>query len=68
MRVPRDRRRSWHRGRFDRVAMKEYNVNVKMIMEAVRKSNLDVGARTIEFNRVEYLVRALGYIKSLEEL
>ncbi len=31
-------------------------------MAAVKNSNLDIGARTIEFNRAEYLVRALGYI------
>jgi Cu(I)/Ag(I) efflux system membrane protein CusA/SilA len=48
--------------------MKAHGVNVAQIMAAVRNSNLDVGARTIEFNRVEYLVRALGYIKNLEDL
>jgi len=53
---------------IDPIAMKEYNVNIAMIMNAVRKSNLDVGARTIEFNRVEYLVRGLGYIRSLDDL
>ncbi|QED37153.1 efflux RND transporter permease subunit [Antarcticibacterium arcticum] len=53
---------------IDPTAMKSYGVNVKQIMEAVRESNLDVGARTIEFNRAEYLVRGLGYIKSLEDL
>lgn len=53
---------------IDPVAMREYNVNVAQIMNAVRKSNLDVGARTIEFNRVEYLVRGLGYIKNIEDL
>lgn len=53
---------------IDPVAMKEYNVNVAQIMNAVRKSNLDIGARTIEFNRAEYLVRGLGYIKSIEDL
>ena len=53
---------------IDPVAMIEYNVSVAQIMNAVRKSNLDVGARTIEFNQVEYLVRGLGYIKSLEDL
>jgi len=41
---------------------------VAQIMAAVKNSNLDIGARTIEFNRVEYLVRALGYIKTLEDL
>ncbi len=53
---------------IDPIAMREYNVNVLQIMNAVKNSNLDIGARTIEFNRAEYLVRGLGYIKSLEDL
>ena len=53
---------------IDPSAMKAYGVNISQIMAAVKNSNLDVGARTIEFNRVEYLVRALGYINSLEDL
>ena len=53
---------------IDPIAMRENNVTVAQIMTAVKKSNLDIGARTIEFNRAEYLVRGLGYIKSLEDL
>lgn len=53
---------------IDPIAMKEYNVNVAQIMRAVKESNLDVGARTIEFNKAEYLVRGLGYIQNLEDL
>jgi len=53
---------------IDPIAMRENNVTVSQIMNAVRKSNLDVGARTIEFNRTEYLVRGLGYIESIEDL
>ncbi|MEP0987066.1 efflux RND transporter permease subunit [Ekhidna sp.] len=53
---------------IDPVAMKEYNVNVAQIMRAVKESNLDVGARTIEYNKAEYLVRGLGYIRTLEDL
>lgn len=53
---------------IDPIAMKAHGVNVAQIMAAVKNSNLDIGARTIEFNRVEYLIRALGYIKSLEDL
>ena len=49
-------------------AMKSYGVNIGQIINAVKKSNLDIGARTIEFNRAEYLIRALGYVKSLEDL
>lgn len=53
---------------IDPVAMKARGVDISQVMTAVRNSNLDIGARTIEVNRVEYLVRALGYIKSLEDL
>ncbi len=53
---------------IDPVAMKQYNVNIAQIMKAVKESNLDVGARTMEVNNAEYLVRGLGYIRSLEDL
>ena len=53
---------------IDPAAMKAHGVNVSQIMDAIKNSNLDIGARTIEFNRVEYLIRALGYIKSIEDL
>jgi Cu(I)/Ag(I) efflux system membrane protein CusA/SilA len=53
---------------IDPNAMKAHGVNVAQVMDAVKNSNLDIGARTIEFNRVEYLIRAIGYIKTLEDL
>ncbi len=53
---------------IDPAAMKAYGVNVAQILQAVKKSNLDIGARTMEFNRAEYLIRALGYIKNTEDL
>ncbi|NOR74061.1 MAG: cation transporter, partial [Draconibacterium sp.] len=53
---------------IDPNAMKAHGVNVAQIMAAVKNSNLDVGARTIEFNRVEYLIRAIGYIRNLEDI
>ena len=49
-------------------AMKAFGVSVMDVMNAVRKSNLDIGAETIELNRVEYIIRGLGYIKNLEDL
>ncbi|HLF34353.1 MAG TPA: efflux RND transporter permease subunit [Cyclobacteriaceae bacterium] len=49
-------------------ALKAFRVSVMDIMEAVRKSNLDIGAETIELNKVEYIVRGLGYIKNLGDL
>ncbi|MCT4644979.1 MAG: efflux RND transporter permease subunit, partial [Carboxylicivirga sp.] len=53
---------------IDPYAMKAHNVTIAQIMSAVKSSNLDIGTRTIEFNRAEYLVRVLGYIKNLEDL
>jgi copper/silver efflux system protein len=49
-------------------ALKAYNVSMMDVMNTVRKSNLDIGAETIELNNVEYIIRGLGYIKSLDDL
>lgn len=53
---------------IDPDAMKSFGVSVMDIMEAVKKSNLDIGAETIELNKVEYIIRGLGYIKNLDDL
>jgi Cu(I)/Ag(I) efflux system membrane protein CusA/SilA len=53
---------------IDPEAMKAFGVDIMQIMEAVRKSNLDVGAETMEINKVEYAIRGLGYVKSLADL
>ncbi len=52
----------------DPAAMKAYGIPLQKVTQAVRKSNRDVGAGTIEINRAEYLVRGLGYVKSIEDL
>lgn len=49
-------------------AMYAFNVSVMDIMNAVKKSNLDIGAETMEINKVEYLIRGLGYIKNVGDL
>ena len=49
-------------------ALKAYHVSVMDVMNAVRKSNLDIGAETVEMNNVEYIIRGLGYVKSLDDL
>jgi Cu(I)/Ag(I) efflux system membrane protein CusA/SilA len=48
--------------------MRIYNVSLNEIVDAVRGANRDVGAQTLEINRVEYLVRGIGFIKGLEDL
>jgi Cu(I)/Ag(I) efflux system membrane protein CusA/SilA len=49
-------------------ALKAFNVSIMDVMTAVRKSNLDVGAETMELNNVEYIIRGLGYVKDLNDL
>jgi Cu(I)/Ag(I) efflux system membrane protein CusA/SilA len=49
-------------------ALISYDIPLHKVMQAVRKSNLDVGAKTIEINQAEYLVRGLGYIKNIEDI
>ncbi|MBK5279471.1 MAG: efflux RND transporter permease subunit, partial [Bacteroidia bacterium] len=49
-------------------ALKAYNIPLSNVMEAVQKSNRDVGAETIEINQAEYLVRGLGYVKNVEDI
>jgi len=49
-------------------AMQAHGVNLMQIMNAVKKSNLDIGARTIEINQAEYFVRGIGYVKNLSDL
>jgi len=49
-------------------AMRAAGVSLMEIVTAIRASNIDVGARTIEINRVEYVVRGIGYIKSVADI
>ncbi|WP_350455765.1 efflux RND transporter permease subunit, partial [Macellibacteroides fermentans] len=49
-------------------AMRSFNVSVMDVMNAVQKSNLDIGAETVEINQAEYLIRGLGYIKKVADL
>jgi Cu(I)/Ag(I) efflux system membrane protein CusA/SilA len=49
-------------------ALRAYNLSIMDVMNAIQKSNLDIGAETVEINKVEYLVRGLGYIKQVSDL
>lgn len=53
---------------IDPDAMRAYSVSLEEMIHAVRKSNIDVGARTIEVNRVEYVIRGLGFIRNLGDI
>jgi len=45
-----------------------YNLPLAKLKDAIRMSNQDVGGRVIEMAETEYMVRGLGYIKSLEDV
>lgn len=48
--------------------MKQYGISLNQVVQAVKDSNQDIGAQTIEINKAEYFVRGLGYIKSLRDI
>ncbi|MDP8236400.1 MAG: efflux RND transporter permease subunit [Candidatus Erginobacter occultus] len=49
-------------------ALRAHRVTLGQVLNAVRKSNLDVGARVTEINRVEYIVRGRGFIRDLKDI
>jgi Cu(I)/Ag(I) efflux system membrane protein CusA/SilA len=49
-------------------AMHAANIGLNDVFGAIKASNRDVGARTIEINRVEYVVRGIGFIKSVSDI
>jgi len=53
---------------IDPDAMQAYGVGLTDVFRAVKQSNIDVGARTIEVNKVEYVIRGIGFIKSVSDI
>ncbi|MEY2606510.1 MAG: copper/silver efflux system protein [Verrucomicrobiota bacterium] len=45
-----------------------YNVPVSDVVDAVRKSNMDVGGKTVEIATTQFFVRGRGYVKSISDL
>ncbi len=45
-----------------------YNVPVNMVEMAIMKSNNDVGGEVIEMGEMEFMIRGLGYIKSVDDV
>ncbi|EGV43340.1 efflux RND transporter permease subunit [Bizionia argentinensis JUB59] len=48
--------------------MRQYNIGLDQVVKAVKQSNKDIGAQTLEINQAEYLVRGLGYVKSVSDI
>jgi len=45
-----------------------YHVNLHSMFNSVRNSNVDVGAKVIEKSGAEFIVRGLGFIKTVEDI
>ena len=53
---------------IDPEAMERFGIGLAAIADAIQKSNREVGARTMEINRAEYLIRGIGYVKAIEDI
>jgi Cu(I)/Ag(I) efflux system membrane protein CusA/SilA len=45
-----------------------YNIPLTMVEMAIKNSNNDVGGEVVEMGEMEFMVRGLGYIKSVEDI
>ncbi len=49
-------------------ALRAHNLSIEHVVMAVKASNLDVGAKTIEQGGLEFLIRGVGFIKTIADL
>ncbi len=54
--------------RLDPGKLRAYNIPLSTVIEKVRDSTNEVGGRLLEFQGAEYMVRGLGYLRSLSDL
>lgn len=45
-----------------------YRIPISKVVEAIRKGNLEVGARLLEYAGTEYMIRGRGYAKSISDI
>ncbi|HPS94922.1 MAG TPA: efflux RND transporter permease subunit, partial [Deltaproteobacteria bacterium] len=48
--------------------LRAYNIPITRVMEAIRRSNIDVEGRVLELSGAEYMVRGRGYLKGVADL
>ncbi|MBF6650754.1 efflux RND transporter permease subunit [Methylobacter sp. BlB1] len=48
--------------------LQAYQIPLSTVVAAIKRSNNDVGGRLLEMGETEYMVRGLGYIKSISDL
>lgn len=52
----------------DPVKLDAYGIPIMAVMDAIKRSNNDTGGGLIEMGENEFMVRGLGYIKSIEDI
>ncbi len=52
----------------DPVRLRAYGISVGEVKKAIQRSNIDVGGRVVELAEREFMVRGLGYVKSVRDL
>lgn len=50
------------------IKLRAYKISIQKIIQAIRASNNDVGARSIELAGHEFLINVSGYIKKVEDI
>ena len=45
-----------------------HNIKIHQLIDAVKKSNIDVGAKVFEEGAVEFIVRGVGFIKNISDI
>jgi len=53
---------------IDPIKLQGYDIPISRVVASIRRSNNDVGGRLVEMAETEYMVRGLGYFKSLEDV
>ncbi|MEM6685140.1 MAG: efflux RND transporter permease subunit [Bacteroidota bacterium] len=48
--------------------LKNYKLTLAQVVNAIRSTNKEIGAKTLEINRAEYVVRGLGYVQSISDI
>jgi Cu(I)/Ag(I) efflux system membrane protein CusA/SilA len=52
----------------DPYRMVNYGVSIMKVIDAVKRSNIDVGAKVFEEGGVEFIIRGVGFIKNIEDI
>src|SRR5213594_3041213 len=53
---------------IDPATLLGYRLPLREVIEAIRRSNNEVGGRLVEFSGTEYLVRGRGYVRSVADI